>query len=159
MDLSESKIPWKWIIIGAAVLLVAIIIRCQTTPESAPQVKMPVVCIDCGYTGELAVGDTPGMEPWPRTCPKCGKESLYLVAGKCSFCGKPVPRKDPQADQFGIPDRCPWCKKPYLEHSLYRARPEEILGYRVCFLSWYNSLIMPRLRLARRSTAGRRRNP
>ena len=115
MDMSESGIPWKWILIGAAVIIVALIIRCATTPESEPAVEMAVVCADCGYTGVMVVGNTPSLEPWPRTCPSCGKETLYLAGRRCKFCKKVVPLKDPQADRYGVPEQCPWCKKGYSE--------------------------------------------
>lgn len=76
--------------------------------------SMKVVCAACGHEGQAEVGDTPGLELWPRPCPKCGENALYL-GHRCRHCGRLVPMKDPNAEKYGTPERCPWCKTVHRE--------------------------------------------
>lgn len=82
--------------------------------KAGEQTQAPVVCAACSEPGTTAVGDTPGLEPWPRSCPKCGKNQLYL-GQKCRNCNRQIPMKDPSADKPGQPTQCPWCKSPFRE--------------------------------------------
>jgi hypothetical protein len=75
-----------------------------------PPPKAPVVCLACGYTGTVVVGDAPGQEEWPRECPKCHAKRLYM-SRPCPYCGRPLPFKDPKAEKFGEPSECPACKR------------------------------------------------
>lgn len=75
----------------------------------------PAVCAECGHESEVAVGASPSLEEWPRQCPNCGKKSLYLGV-PCRRCKRLIPMKDPSAERFGTPDKCPWCKTEHREH-------------------------------------------
>jgi DNA-directed RNA polymerase subunit RPC12/RpoP len=71
----------------------------------------PAICTQCGAEQMVKIGDAPGQEEWPRECPRCRSKHLYM-ARKCEKCGKPIPFKDPQAEKFGLPGQCPFCKRP-----------------------------------------------
>lgn len=108
---SGSTAWWRTAAILAGVIVVAGIVWWLTGrgANTEEQVTSPVVCLDCGYEGSVPVGETPSLEEWPRECPNCHKKTLYMSL-RCRYCGKPIPMKDPNAEKFGAPDRCPHCK-------------------------------------------------
>ena len=110
----DQGIPWKTV---ALLLVVLVAVGYTWRRVTSPEVEgraMPVVCSACGFRGTINVGPTPGSEEWPRECPDCHKKHLY-PARPCPSCGKPIPMKDPNAEKFGYPDRCPSCGRKYFE--------------------------------------------
>jgi len=69
------------------------------------------ICTQCLAEQTVKVGDAPGQEAWPRECSHCREKHVYM-ARKCAKCGKLMPFKDPQAEKFGLPTECPFCKQP-----------------------------------------------
>jgi len=74
---------------------------------------VPAVCTECGDEQTVEVGEAPGLEEWPRECPKCGAKNLYM-ARECPNCRRLIPYKDPEAEKFGIPELCPFCNQSAL---------------------------------------------
>ena len=77
---------------------------------SGDRVKAEAVCLGCNGTSTVEVGDAPGLEEWPRPCPKCRAKRMYL-SRPCPRCGKPLAFKDPASAKFGQPKECPHCKR------------------------------------------------
>ena len=101
---------WKW----AAALLLVVAAGAATwwfTRGGEARAAVPAICTQCGAEQTVKVGDAPGQEEWPRECPQCRAKHLYM-ARKCAKCGKLMPFKDAQAEKFGLPVECPFCRQP-----------------------------------------------
>jgi DNA-directed RNA polymerase subunit RPC12/RpoP len=106
----ETGRPWKTV---AALVLLAgagVTVWWMSARGSDARVPFPAICTQCGAEQTTRVGDAPGQEDWPRECPQCHAKRLYM-ARKCPKCGKLVPFKDPNAEQFGQANQCPSCKR------------------------------------------------
>jgi DNA-directed RNA polymerase subunit RPC12/RpoP len=111
---SSERRSWK---ITAALALVAAAGATSwwvTRGDSAGPRVFPAVCTQCGTEQAVTVGDAPGQEEWPRECPHCHTKHLYM-AKKCTKCGKLIPFKAPDAEKYGLPSQCPFCKRPVMQ--------------------------------------------
>ena len=115
MSNSDQGIPWKTIALFLVVILAGGIAWWKAGGGSEGEGRaMPVACSACGFEGQVNVGPIPASEEWPRECPKCHKKHIY-PARPCPHCRKPIPLKDPNAEKFGTPERCPSCGRDYFE--------------------------------------------
>jgi hypothetical protein len=100
----------KYVGIAAiAVVLAVVAFRFLGGREDEAKSELPAVCVACGEEAKTLVGATPGLEEWPRECPKCHKRQLYL-GDRCGRCNRLIPQKDPKGEGFGQPEACPHCK-------------------------------------------------
>jgi len=106
---SQRTTPWHIILLFLVVVAGGALAWWGATGSSRAQIEVGAACTQCGYAGKIMVGPTPSSEPWPRECPKCHQKHYYF-AQRCPACGKLIPMKDPEADKFGSPRSCPWCK-------------------------------------------------
>lgn len=101
-------------VIGGCILLTAYLLIGKpfspkfTEPPGAPR-GVHVVCgsAQCGFGAEGY--NASARDPnWPKKCPTCGKETLYLAV-KCPYCGKFTPGAVPGSMESSI--KCMHCGK------------------------------------------------
>ncbi|GEM_PF-5410701 len=103
------------VMLGAIVVVLLGVCWWTWSDNESSTVLRPAVCLSCGHECEVAVGDAPSLEKWPRECPNCSKASLYLGV-RCNHCRKLIPIKGASAGQTGDSNTCPWCKSEHREH-------------------------------------------
>ena len=106
---SENGQRWKIILLIVLVVAAAGAAWRAAVSMRGERFERAVACAQCGYEGAVEVGEGPSREQWPRECPKCHQKQLYMYH-RCPACGKPILMKDPNADKYGNPSLCPYCK-------------------------------------------------
>jgi hypothetical protein len=111
---AQAEKGGTWKTVSLIVLLVALAGVVTWTSfgggDDSPPVQSPAICLGCNQTGSVTVSATPGLEEWPRECPKCHAKKLYL-SRPCPRCKAPLAFKDPNSEKFGEPTICPHCKR------------------------------------------------